>query len=358
MTEAASLGRLSSLHWAHGPVDRVLSRSLQHQLGQHAQLFGWTGRFLISLANQAELTLLILQLPRFNRTAIPNTHAISHVYTLQDVLTKTEDILHSANPVPALFVSDASASHSFIYLADGTFSYVDFPFTDDQAAASSSFRELLAIHQALVNDSHVFASFSSQLVYWQTDIKRKERDLNIAIIPVWTPRDHSRIAAAGYRFATITYEWFIDRVSLAAVFQHFLFFPGPNSVDCFALSANSVSDAFYSLIPQQNSLVVNFFANLARQPDLFLCPLVSQITRAFRRILSLPGKRSLLIVPHWPSSAFWPVLLPGGNCHPAISASHVFQPTCYSPVPSFHHDMFRVHHLIDLYLIWITHLGN
>ncbi len=92
------------------------------------------------------------------------------MYTLQDVLTKKEDILHSANPVPALFISDTSASHSFIYLADGTFSYVaDFPFIDDQAAASSSFRELLAIHKALVNDSHIFASFSSQLVYWQTD---------------------------------------------------------------------------------------------------------------------------------------------------------------------------------------------
>jgi hypothetical protein len=360
VTDAASLlGRLSSLHRSHGSVVRVLSRSLQHQLGQHVQLFGWTGSFLISPASQAELTLLLQQLPRFNGTFIPNTHAISHVYTLQDVLAKTQDILHSANPVPALFVSDASASHSFIYLADGTFSYVaDFPFTDNQAAASSSFRELLAIHNALVHDSHIFASFSSQLVYWQTDnqacvrflqtgsrqphiqtlvldIKKKERDLNIAIIPVWTPRDHSRIAAAdaGSRFATSTDEWFIDRQSLAVVFQHFSFFPGSNCIDCFASAANSVCDAFYSLIPQENSLGINFFANSPQQPDLFLCPPVSQIARAFRRLLCLPGKRSLLIVPHWPSSVFWPVLFPGGNRHPAIPASLEFRPTCYSPVP-------------------------
>jgi len=107
-------------------------------------------------------------------------------------------------------------------------------------------------YHALVNDSHIFATFSSQLVYWQTenqacvrflqmgsrqpyiqslvlDIKKKERDLNIAIIPVWTPCDHLRIADAGSRFATSTDEWFIDRASLAAVFQHFSFFPEPVS---------------------------------------------------------------------------------------------------------------------------------
>jgi hypothetical protein len=56
VTDAASLlGRLSSLHRSHGSVVRVLSRSLQHQLGQHVQLFGWTGSFLISPASQAAI---------------------------------------------------------------------------------------------------------------------------------------------------------------------------------------------------------------------------------------------------------------------------------------------------------------
>jgi hypothetical protein len=64
VTDTASLlGRLSSQHRSHGSVVRVLSRSLQHQLCQHVQLFGWTGSFLISPASQAELTLLIQQLP-------------------------------------------------------------------------------------------------------------------------------------------------------------------------------------------------------------------------------------------------------------------------------------------------------
>jgi hypothetical protein len=102
-------------------------------------------------------------------------------------------------------------------------------------------REFLAIHLALVNDSHNFSTFSSQLVYWQTDnqacvrflqtgsrqphiqfldldVKKKERDLNIAVIPVWMLRDHSSIAAAGSCFATSTDEWFLDSSNVKPTF--------------------------------------------------------------------------------------------------------------------------------------------
>jgi hypothetical protein len=356
---ASLLGRLSSLHRSHGSIVRILSRSLQHQLGTHVIAYGWIGAFMISQASQRELTLLTEQLPSFNGAFIPTPHTVSHVYGLQDVLTRTEAILHTSEPVPALFVSDASDTHSFIYLADGTFSYVaDFHFNQEEATASSSFRELLALHHALDRDPAIFAAYSSQLIYWQTDnqacvrflqtgsrhphiqskildIKMKERDLKVRVLPIWTPRSHPRIAAAdtGTRFATSTDEWFVDRQSLAAVFRTLTFFPGPNCIDCFASAANAVTDNFYSLIPQQNSLGVDFFANTPQHPDLYLCPPVSQISQAFQRILLLKKKRCLLIVPSWPSAAFWPVLFPAGNKHPSISVSHEFRPTCYSPTP-------------------------
>jgi hypothetical protein len=205
---------------------------------------------------------------------------VSHIYALQDVLEKTDAIISTDSAVPSLFVTDASSSHSFIYLADGSFSYVaDFPFSPDEAAASSSYRELLALYRALHTDEQVFRSFASQLVYWQTDnqacvrflhsgsrqpqiqrivlsIKTVEKNLNIRILPVWTPRCHTRIVAAdaGSRFATSTDEWFIDRTSLTEVFQLLSFFPGPNCIDCFASAANNVCAAFYSLIPQVGTI--------------------------------------------------------------------------------------------------------
>ena len=258
-----------------------------------------------------------------------------------------------------LFVSDASSSNSFIYLADGSFSYVaDFPFSSDEAAASSSYRELLAVHKSLQSDEHIFRQFSSQQVFWQTDnqacvhflqsgsrrphiqrvvlsIKTKEKDLGIRIIPVWTPRSHTRIAAAdtGSRFASSTDEWFIDRSSLAAVFQQLSFFPGPNCVDCFASAANAVCPAFYSLIPQINTLGINFFAQAPAHSDLYMCPPVSLAAKAFSSLSRLPGKRCLFIVPRWPAAVFWPLIFPGGSPHPSVKASHEFRPQCYSPVP-------------------------
>ena len=261
--------------------------------------------------------------------------------------------------MPALFVSDASSSNSFIYLADGTFSYVaDFPFSSDESAASSSYRELLAVHKALQTDEHIFRRLSTQHIYWQTDnqacvhflqsgsrrphiqrivlsIKTKEKELGIRIIPVWTPRSHARIAAAdmGSRFASSTDEWFIDRPSLAAVFAQLSFFPGQNCVDCFASAANNVCTAFYSLIPQRNTLGIDFFAHTPAQPDLYMCPPVSLAARAFSSLSRLPGKRCLFIVPRWPAAVFWPLIFPGGVPHPSVVATHEFRPQCYSPVP-------------------------
>jgi len=284
---------------------------------------------------------------------------VSHIYALQDVLEKTDAIISTDSAVPSLFVTDASSSHSFIYLADGSFSYVaDFPFSPDEAAASSSYRELLALYRALHTDEQVFRSFASQLVYWQTDnqacvrflhsgsrqpqiqrivlsIKTVEKNLNIRILPVWTPRCHTRIVAAdaGSRFATSTDEWFIDRTSLTAVFQLLSFSPGPNCIDCFASAANNVCAAFYSLIPQVGTSGVNFFANSPAQTDLYLCPPASQISKAFQRLLQLPGKRCLLIVPRWPAAAFWPLLFPGGKSHAVVQRRHEFRPQCFSPVP-------------------------
>jgi len=56
---ATILGRVSSLYRSHGSIVRVLSRSLQHQLGSHVEVFGWTGAFTLSNDSQAELALLL-----------------------------------------------------------------------------------------------------------------------------------------------------------------------------------------------------------------------------------------------------------------------------------------------------------
>jgi hypothetical protein len=69
-----------------------------------------------------------------------------------------------------LLVSDASESHAFVYLADGTFSFVaDLPFLDDQPGASSTLREQLALSKTPLLDDQAFLAKNLRLLYWQTD---------------------------------------------------------------------------------------------------------------------------------------------------------------------------------------------
>jgi hypothetical protein len=167
---ASVLGKVGALHRSHGSIVRVLSRSLQHQLGCHVEERGWTGHLQVSHASISELTLLLQQLPFFHGCFIPTVSASTHAYELQDVLNTTAQITYSDVNMPDLLVSDASTSSAFIFLGDGTFRYVaDFPFTADQSMASSSMRELLALAQALTRDGPVFLSAGTRLIFWQTD---------------------------------------------------------------------------------------------------------------------------------------------------------------------------------------------
>ena len=65
---AVVLGRLAAIRRSHGNVVRILSRSLQHQLGGHVQEAGWTGVLLLSAeaVPVQELQLLLEVLPEFN----------------------------------------------------------------------------------------------------------------------------------------------------------------------------------------------------------------------------------------------------------------------------------------------------
>jgi hypothetical protein len=350
---ASVLGKVGALHRSHGSIVRVLSRSLQHQLGCHVDEHGWTGHLQVTQASISELTLLLQQLPFFHGCFIPTVSASTHAYELQDVLNATAQIAYSDANMPDLLVSDASTSSAFIFLADGTFRYVaDFPFTADQSMASSSMRELLALAQALTRDGPVFLSAGTRIIFWQTDnqactwfiqhgsrnpaiqrvvftIKCKERDYGIRVVPVWTPRLHPRLVLAdvGSRLSSSTDEWSVDRTDLAGIFAFFGFSP---DTDCYAASQNAISPHFFSKVPQTGSAGIDFLAQSPTTVNLFLCPPVSGIISAFHHVLSLRGKLALLLVPDWPSTAFWAVLHPGGKVHPSVQCSKVFYPRFFS----------------------------
>jgi len=84
---------------------------------------------------------------------------------------------------------------------------------------------------------------------------------------------------------------------------------------------------------------IDFHTQSPKTVNLFLCPPVSSHLAAFHHVLSLRGKLALLLVPDWPSTAFWSLLHPKGRVHPSLLCSKVFYPRYFSAnsVPSLVH---------------------
>ena len=369
---ATVLGKVNSMVRSHGNILHVMSRTSQHVLGTHVLVHGWNSFLQISPQIIIELSYISGHLEQGNGQPIFTAAAYSHTVELKDIAKIAENVRHNNCDIANLFVSDASATHAFVYRADGSFEYVrDFEFSEEQRCGSSGHRELLAIRQALEADPHIFAQFQGGKVFWQTDsrncftflrrgsrvpniqkdvvkIKEMERALKIQIIPVWTPREQSRLMLAdlGSKFTTSTDEWSVDRHSLQTVFDYFHFVP---TVDCFASHHNTVCAKYFSMVPQTNSAGVNFFAqSLDTHEKYFLCPPVSLILPAFKKLCTVASLEAVLLIPEWKSSVFWPFLFNGVAHQPQIReifrfrASFTFSNQASSHVFSRHPNFFML----------------
>jgi hypothetical protein len=348
---ASVLGRLNSLHRSHGSVVRVLSRSLQHQLGLHVDQHGWKGLFSLSPASTAELAFLLGQLPSFHGRAIPTQQALSHVPSLWQAAAARAAVASSLVPTS----SDKDCSRSYVYLADGTFSH-SVDLIGEASEATSCLKELLSLSHLLQAESATLRSLRARTVYWSTDseacsrfvvsgsrntaiqrvvytLKCQERDLGITVVPVWSPRSGLRLCSAGATapFSRSTDEWSVDRQDLAAVFHALGVFP---DTDCFATALNAVCPIFFSRSPHPLSAGVDFFAKPPQpRASLFLCPPVTMVARAFGKVLTYPNSSAVLLAPRWRAAAFWPILHPGGTLHPSIRREHHFSPRFFTSAP-------------------------
>jgi hypothetical protein len=292
---AAVLGRLNSLHRSHGSVVRVLSRSLQHQLGLVVDQEGWSGSFRLSSAAKAELELLLRWLPSFHGRAIPMSQAALHILSLRQVAAAQAAVMAAE----AACGADDSYRHSYVLHADGSLA-VTADFILDVQAASGCLTELLGLSKLLDSEGDALAAAGTRFLFWPTSleasakyivsgshnpvvqrvvfaIKRQESLTGLTVIPVWSPRSTSRLSSLSSKmlFSRNTDEWSVNRSHLPAVFRALGFFP---QVDCFAIPANSISTVFFSAGPWLGAAGVDFFT---QEPtpgaSLFLCPPVSLV---------------------------------------------------------------------------------
>ena len=297
-----------------------------------------------------ELQFLLNVIYDYNGHYIFSTIAMSHVVELTEIAKTVAEIQASNTDISNLFVSDASATHAFVYRADGSFDFVkDYEFSSNEKQYSSGHRELLAVQKVLISNKDYFKNLGPQKIFWQTDskncynfllkgsrvpaiqtavfeVKVLEKELNIIVLPVWTPRSQDRLvlADAGSKFSTSTDEWCVSRADLLNIFSDMQFWP---TVDGFASGHNKICDKFFAALPQTGASGVNFFAQpLLSDEKYFCCPPVRLITACYRKLVDTPGVEAVLLVPEWKSAAFWPFLFNGKNWRSKIVDVIYFPP--------------------------------
>ena len=200
-------------------------------------------------------------------------------------------------------------------------------WTAAESRASSTWRELAAVYRIL---SDFGPSLRNQKVKWSSDnanvpriIRRGSvkphlqelalgifnlcRNFNIIIIPEWLPRCENKVADKISRFLDFD-DWSIDDFSFNIIDNLW----GPHTVDRFASPHNNKLTVFNARFWCRGVSGVDAFCQDWHADNNYLCPPVSLIVEAIKRMQSCAAIGTL-IVPKWTTAYFWPFICPDGS---------------------------------------------
>ena len=325
-------GRLAALRPAFGHLVLLVTRSSYRAIEEHVDSFGWSGFLVIPDDVIRELTLFLEYAPALNGFPLLQEH---RQQAIQDLL-----------PEAVIVAGDASASAVCAYSlqSPSKFFFQDV-LSPDEVILSSGHRELLTLKKALMADcipsssSVVWYTDSTNLVsFWekgsskpliQMDIIEtllfcKERSIHLHVLHL--PREDPRIQAADVGSKSFDKDdWGVDTASFSVLQARFL--PGGFTLDLFASPSNARCPRFFSRYAYPGSLATDAFSMSWSDECVFVCPPIGKIIAAWKKIISTPSIKGVLIFPVWRSATFWPVLFPDGmhSVWPAQSV-HSFDP--------------------------------
>ena len=163
---AKLLGKLCSMNKSHGTITCIFSRKCQHIVGKNVYFKGWDTSCYLDDHAQIELRFLLENLEKFNGRKIFKTKKSIKIFSKEYY---SEDFLEERNyDDPDIFISDASASKSFIYNANESFDLVeDFMFTEQERSYASGHRELLSIVKTLEKHQNYFKSGQCEIQFYK-----------------------------------------------------------------------------------------------------------------------------------------------------------------------------------------------
>ena len=344
---AVILGKIASRLKSHGNICQLMTRHCQHILGKSVHnvennVQDWEGFVYLDDHAKIELKYFFDNIIELNGKRIINTKTpVKVVYPHEKVYTvEMERNVQSKNEL--FMCSDASDSHAFIFdmkkynvKKSNAFEIVkEFEFNETEKNLSSSFRELLSVvkfteiyipeknnEESIIywlTDSKNLFSFlkkGSRKLYIQTEIlkiKRYECINNVYIVPVWEARTDKNLTLAdiGSKFINSTDEWSVDNLTYKMISNYFKLTP---SIDCFATDLNKKCKRFFSKIPQEGSLAVNFFTQELYPNEIYwACPPPRLLIELFKHIVHFSNITVIIFVPVWKCANYWPYIVKRG----------------------------------------------
>ena len=129
----------------------------------------------------------------------------------------------------------------------------------------------------------------------------------IRIEPEWIPRDENQ--QADYLSRIVDYDdWQIHPEIFAQLDSDW----GPHSIDRFASFHNTQLPRFNSRFWNPGTKAVDAFTCNWQDENNWWCPPPYLVPRTIQHALRTRAQGTLL-VPQWPSAAFWPMLFPDGD---------------------------------------------
>ena len=225
-------------------------------------------------------------------------------------------------PVETLVYSDASNTAAGAYVVNSKNSVFRSVWSHGEMTKSSTFREIRAIHLALLAYENMLQGKS---VKWFSDSQScvhivqsgsTKSDLqnealaifnvclkhNIDLRIQWVPRQLNTTADDISKLAS-TDEWEVS----SEFFSYIDSLWGPHEVDRFATYKNRKTIRFNSLFMDIETEAVDCFTQDWSTCNNWLVPPVYLISKAILHVLHCRARASL-VVPKWPSSSFWPLI--------------------------------------------------
>ena len=309
---ASITGKVLSMALALGPVARLMTRNLYTMLNAKSS---WYQELLVTQEALEELTFWQDHSKRFNGQNIwPEPSAVRVVY------------------------SDASNTGYGGYCVEHGDRVAVGQWSPEEASQSSTWRELRGVHLVL----RAFGpKLKNSRVRWFTDNQNVVRIVlygsrkpilqeealaifatgvnnQIRLEPEWIPREENEFA--NYLSRVVDYDdWMLNPI----VFHELDIMWGPHTIDRFADVHNRQLERFNSRYWSPGTEAVDTFTCDWGNDNNWWCPPLYLIPRLIRHA-EVTKAIGTLVIPHWPSAPFWPMLFPDG-AHPADCVQQVVE---------------------------------